>query len=67
MELRGNVSSGLGRAQVFMAQEHYQSQFQELLGRGRRGYPNEGRGEHFSKYVALRNCSGIDTPISTQM
>ena len=63
MELRGNVSSGLGRAQVFMAQEHYQSQFQELL--GREVWPGtlnvQVSGEHFSKYVALRNCSGIDT------
>tara|TARA_B100000579_G_scaffold415723_1_gene410591 strand:- start:596 stop:1069 length:474 start_codon:yes stop_codon:yes gene_type:complete len=63
MELRGTVSSGLGRAQVFMAQEHYQSQFKEILGRD--VWPGtlnvQVSGEHFSKYVALRNCSGIDT------
>ena len=32
MELSGTVSSGLGRAHVFMAQPHYQDQFREILG-----------------------------------
>ena len=32
MELTGTVSSGLGRAHVFMAQPHYQEQFRTVLG-----------------------------------
>ena len=32
MELSGTVSSGLGRAHVFMAQPHYQDQFRTVLG-----------------------------------
>ena len=63
MELTGVVSSGLGRAQVFMAQDHYQSQFKKIL--GREVWPGtlnvQVDGEHLSKYVALRNCSGVDT------
>ena len=63
MELTGVVSSGLGRAQVFMAQEDYQSQFKEIL--GREVWPGtlnvQVDGEHLAKYVALRNCSGVDT------
>ncbi|MEE2758471.1 MAG: DUF120 domain-containing protein [Candidatus Thermoplasmatota archaeon] len=63
MELSGIVSSGLGRAQVFMAQEHYQSQFKGIL--GEEVWPGtlnvQVDGEHFAKYVALRNCSGVDT------
>jgi len=34
MRLSGLVSSGLGRAHVFMSQEHYQRQFKEVLGVG---------------------------------
>ena len=33
MQLTGLVSSGLGRAHVFMAQPHYQEQFRALLGK----------------------------------
>ena len=32
MRITGKVSSGLGRAHVFMAQKHYQDQFQTLMG-----------------------------------
>ncbi|MGB0700465.1 MAG: DUF120 domain-containing protein, partial [Candidatus Poseidoniaceae archaeon] len=32
MRITGKVSSGLGRAHVFMAQKHYQDQFQSLMG-----------------------------------
>ena len=32
MRISGKVSSGLGRAHVFMAQKHYQDQFQSLMG-----------------------------------
>jgi len=31
MNLRGVVSSGLGRAHIFMAQKHYQNQFKKIL------------------------------------
>ena len=34
MLLTGLVSSGLGRAHVFMAQTHYQEQFKNILGSG---------------------------------
>ena len=33
MRIRGKVSSGLGRAHVFMAQTHYQEQFKQILGK----------------------------------
>ena len=63
MELTGTVSSGLGRAQIFMAQEHYQSQFKEIL--GQEAWPGtlnvKVSGQDLAKYVALRNCSGVDT------
>ncbi|HJN55923.1 MAG TPA: DUF120 domain-containing protein [Candidatus Poseidoniales archaeon] len=34
MEFTGLVASGLGRAHVFMAQDHYQNQFKAILGLG---------------------------------
>ena len=34
MRISGTVSSGLGRAHVFMSQKHYQSQFKAVLGVG---------------------------------
>ncbi|MFL2975750.1 MAG: DUF120 domain-containing protein [Candidatus Thalassarchaeaceae archaeon] len=34
MRITGKVSSGLGRAHVFMSQKHYQSQFKAVLGVG---------------------------------
>ena len=34
MEFTGMVASGLGRAHVFMALDHYQNQFKTLLGSG---------------------------------
>ena len=34
MRIVGEVSSGLGRAHVFMSQKHYQSQFKVVLGVG---------------------------------
>ena len=32
MRIMGKVSSGLGRAHIFMAQPHYQEQFRNILG-----------------------------------
>jgi riboflavin kinase len=63
MELSGTVSSGLGRAHVFMAQAHYQEQFKQLI--GATAWPGTLNvhvdGSDLSDYVALRDLSGIDT------
>lgn len=63
MELSGEVSSGLGRAQVFMAQPHYQDQFREIL--GAKAWPGtlnvQVDGHMLSHYIALRQAAGIDT------
>jgi len=63
MELSGKVSSGLGRAQVFMAQPHYQDQFREIL--GAKAWPGtlnvQVDGHMLSHYIALRQAAGIDT------
>jgi riboflavin kinase len=63
MRLTGKVSSGLGRAHVFMAQEHYQAQFKSIL--ENEAWPGtlnvRVSGEDLATYVALRNLSGVDT------
>lgn len=63
MELSGTVSSGLGRAHVFMAQAHYQEQFKQIL--GATAWPGtlnvQVAGDALSDYVALRDLAGIDT------
>ena len=63
MELTGTVSSGLGRAHVFMAQPHYQEQFRALL--GKTAWPGTLNvtvsGSDLISYIALRKKSGIDT------
>jgi riboflavin kinase len=63
MRLTGSVSSGLGRAHVFMAQEHYQEQFKSIL--GDTAWPGtlniQVSGDDLASYVALRNISGVDT------
>ena len=63
MRLTGTVSSGLGRAHVFMAQEHYQNQFKTILGDN--AWPGtlnvQVSGDDLASYVALRNISGVDT------
>ena len=63
MELSGTVSSGLGRAHVFMAQPHYQDQFRTVLGNTAwPGTLNIQIDESlFSHYIALRQKAGIDT------
>jgi len=63
MRLSGKVTSGLGRAAIFMSQSHYQDQFRQIL--GATAWPgtlnvhvdNEG----LSNYIALRQKAGIDT------
>ena len=63
MRLEGVVSSGLGRAHLFMAQSHYQEQFMEVL--GSTAWPGTLNiavsGENFLRFVALRNASGVET------
>ncbi len=63
MRLTGTVSSGLGRAHIFMAQPHYQEQFKQLL--GGTAWPGTLnltiQGEDLVQYIALRKKSGIDT------
>jgi len=63
MELRGTVSSGLGRAHIFMAQSHYQDQFKQVL--GVTAWPGtlniKVEGQSFVLYLALRNAAGIET------
>ena len=63
MHLTGTVSSGLGRAHIFMAQDHYQEQFKLILGDV--AWPGtlnvQVSGEDLVAYVALRNFSGVDT------
>ncbi|HIO57133.1 MAG TPA: CTP-dependent riboflavin kinase [Candidatus Poseidoniales archaeon] len=63
MELRGTVSSGLGRAHIFMAQAHYQDQFKQVL--GVTAWPGtlnvKVEGQFFVRYLAMRNAAGIET------
>ena len=63
MILEGIVSSGLGRAHLFMAQSHYQEQFKDVLGSTAwPGTLNIGvSDENFLRFVALRNASGVET------
>lgn len=63
MELSGVVSSGLGRAHVFMAQSHYQDQFRAILGATAwPGTLNIQVDKHdLTHYIALRQLAGIDT------
>ena len=63
MRLSGTVSSGLGRASIFMAQPHYQEQFLEVL--NEKAWPGTLNinvdNSDLSKFMALRKKSGIDT------
>ena len=63
MQLNGVVSSGLGRAHVFMSQPHYQEQFRSIL--GTTAWPGTlnitVEEEHLVRYIALRDKAGIDT------
>ena len=63
MQLQGTVSSGLGRAHVFMSQPHYQDQFRTIL--GTTAWPGtlnvKVDGSNLVNYIALRKKAGIDT------
>jgi len=58
----GEVSSGLGRAHVFMSQKHYQSQFKVVLGVG--AWPGtlnvDVGGESLDEFSHLRVLAGLD-------
>lgn len=62
MRLSGIVTSGLGRAHVFMAQHHYQDQFKVLL--GMTAWPGtlniKVEGEPLVNYRKLRVTAGLD-------
>ena len=62
MHLSGVVSSGLGRAHVFMSQTHYQNQFKDILGSGAwPGTLNVGLyGDNLSNYRGLRVLAGLE-------
>jgi len=63
VRISGIVSSGLGRAHVFMAQKHYQEQFVKLM--GKTVWPGtlnlSVSNSNLISYIALRMKSGIDT------
>ena len=63
MRLSGTVSSGLGRAAIFMSQSHYQDQFRKIL--GATAWPGtlnvHVEKKDLSNYIALRQKAGIDT------
>lgn len=63
MRLKGTVSSGLGRASIFMAQSHYQEQFFAIL--GEMAWPGTLNlrvdNSDLSKFIAMRKKAGIDT------
>ena len=63
MRITGEVSSGLGRAHIFMAQKHYQDQFQSLMGTS--VWPGtlnlNVSNDNLRDYISLRLKSGIDT------
>ena len=59
--IQGKVASGLGRAQVFMSQPHYQDQFRDVL--GATAWPGtlniEVIGENLETYSGLRAVAGL--------
>ena len=59
--IQGKVASGLGRAQVFMSQPHYQDQFRDVL--GATAWPGtlniEVIGEDLETYTGLRAVAGL--------
>ena len=62
MRISGEVSSGLGRAHVFMSQKHYQTQFKRVLGVG--AWPGtlnvEMRGDSEDGFRMLRVIAGLE-------
>ena len=62
VRVSGEVSSGLGRAHVFMSQKHYQTQFKGVLGVGAwPGTLNVDVGEgSMEAFVQLRVIAGLE-------
>ena len=62
MRVYGKVSSGLGRAHVFMFQKHYQSQFKAVLGVGAwPGTLNVDVGDgSMDSFLQLRVVAGLE-------
>ena len=62
MRIDGFVSSGLGRAHIFMSQEHYQNQFKTVIGQS--AWPGtlnvKVEGEFLTLYQKLRVSAGLD-------
>ena len=62
MRIDGVVSSGLGRAHIFMSQHHYQDQFKTIIGRS--AWPGTlnvaVKGDFLTKYQKLRVTAGLD-------
>ena len=62
MRIEGTVSSGLGRAHIFMSQHHYQEQFKTIIGRS--AWPGtlnvEVVGESLKEYRKLRVSAGLE-------
>jgi CTP-dependent riboflavin kinase len=62
MRLSGKVSSGLGRAHVFMAQRHYQDQFRPII--FQTAWPGtlniEVEGKMLTSYRKLRVNAGLE-------
>ena len=62
MRIEGTVSSGLGRAHIFMSQQHYQEQFKVIIGRS--AWPGtlnvHVEGESLVEYRKLRVSAGLD-------
>ena len=61
IKIQGKVASGLGRAQVFMSQPHYQDQFRDVL--GATAWPGtlniELQAENLEIYTGLRSVAGL--------
>ena len=59
--IQGKVASGLGRAQIFMSQPHYQDQFRDVL--GATAWPGtlniEVIDENLETYTGLRAVAGL--------
>jgi len=62
MRIDGIVSSGLGRAHIFMSQHHYQEQFKSIIGRS--AWPGtlnvHVEGNSLIEYKKLRVSAGLD-------
>ena len=62
MRIAGAVSSGLGRAHIFMSQHHYQEQFKTIIGMS--AWPGTlnvtVKGDSLTEYQKLRVTAGLD-------